>query len=55
MSYNIATQTKIMLACCILHNYIMIEEEVPPDVEIQDEDDRDGINMPILDTYGMTP
>lgn len=53
-SYNIVTQTKITLACCILHNFITIEDGVLHDVEIEDEDDRDGIDEPILDTYGMT-
>ena len=49
------TQTKITLACCILHNFITIEDGVPHYVEVEDEDDRDAINVPILDTYGMTP
>ena len=45
---------KIMLACCILHNFITIEDGVPLDVEIEEEDDYNGINMPILDTYVLT-
>lgn len=47
------TQTKIVLACCILHNFITIEDDIPCEVEIE-EDERDGINVPILETYGMT-
>ena len=53
-SYSINTQTKIVLACCILHNFITIEDGVPRDVEIEEDDERDGINVPILETYGMT-
>ena len=53
-SYNIITQTKIVLSCCILHNFITIEDSVPPDVEIEEDADRDGINVPILETFGMT-
>ena len=51
--YQIMTQTKIVLACCILHNFITIEDDIPREVEIE-EDERDGINVPILETYGMT-
>ena len=53
-SYSIMTQTKIMLACCILHNFITIKDDIPPDVEIEEDDDHDGINVPMLDTSGMT-
>ena len=53
-SYSIVSQTKIVLACCILHNLITIEDGVPHDMEIEEDDDRDGINLPILETYGMT-
>ena len=48
------TQIKIVLACCILHNFIIIEDGVPLEVDIEEEDDREGINVPILETYGMT-
>ena len=40
------TQTKIVLACCIFHNFIVIEEVIQPNVEIEEDDD--------IDTYGMT-
>ena len=53
-SYTIMTPTKIMLACCILHNFIMIEDDVPCKVEIEEDIDRGGINVPILETFGMT-
>ena len=48
------TQTKIVLACCILHNFITIEAKIPPEVEIEEDDDREEVNIPILETYGMT-
>ena len=55
-SYQIMTQTKIVLACCILHNYITIEDGVPLEIKIDkdNDDDRNVINVPILETYGMT-
>ena len=48
------THIKIVLACCILHNFITIEDGVLLEVDIEEEDDREGINVPILETYGMT-
>ena len=53
-SYQIRTQTKIVLACCILHNFITIEDDISFEVDIEKEDDREGINVPILEKYGMT-
>ena len=53
-SYSITTQTKIVLACCILHNFITIEDDVPQVLEIEEDVDRGGINVPILETFGMT-
>ena len=54
-SYQIMTQTRIVLACCILHNYITIEDGVPLEIETDEDDDDDSnaINVPILETYGM--
>ena len=54
MTYQIMTQTKIVLACCILHNFIIIEDGIPSKVDIDKEDDREGIDIPILEIYGMT-
>ena len=54
MSYEIMTQIKIVLTCCILHNFITIEDDIPPEVDVEEEDDREGITVPILETYGMT-
>ena len=53
-SYQIMTQTKIVLACCILHNFIIIEDGIPSKIDIDEEDDREGIDVPILEIYGMT-
>ena len=53
-SYQIRTQTKIVLACCILHNFITIEDGITFEVDIEEEDDREGIDVPILETFGMT-
>ena len=44
----------MMLACCILHNFITIEDGVPQVLEIEEDVDRGGINVPILETFGMT-
>ena len=43
----------IVLACGILHNFITMEDGLPSEVEIEEDDDRVGINVPILETYGM--
>ena len=51
-SYSIFTQTKIVLACGILHNFITMEDGLL-EVEVEEDDDRVGINVPILETYGM--
>lgn len=40
-TYSCDTQTDIILACCILHNYLM---EVDPDQTLIDEVDREIIN-----------
>lgn len=32
----------------------MIEDGVPTEVEIEEEDDRDRINVPVLETYGLS-
>ena len=48
------TQTNIVLACCILHNFITIEDGIPSKIDIHEEDDREGIDVPILEIYGMT-
>ena len=48
------TQSYIILACCILHNFITIEDGLPLEVAIQEEDDRDGIEVPLLETYGLS-
>ena len=53
-SYQIRTQTKIILACCILQNFITIEDGITFEVDIEEEDDHEGIDVPILETYGMT-
>ena len=53
-SYSITTQKKIVLACCILHNFISIEDGVPQVLEIEEDVDRGGINVPILDIFGMS-
>ena len=53
-SYQIMTQTRIVLACCILHNYITIEDGVPLEIEIEEDDDHNAINVPVVETYGMT-
>ena len=53
-SYQIRTQAKIVLVCCILHNFITIEDGINFEVDIEEEDDREGIDVPILETYGMT-
>ena len=53
--YQIITQTKIFLACFILHNFFTIEDGIPSKVKINEEDDCKGIHVPILETYGMTP
>ena len=42
-----------VLACYILHNFITIKDDIPCDVEIE-EDECEGINVPILETYGMS-
>ena len=55
MSYQIMTQLKIVLTCCILHNFITIEDDIPPEVDdVEEEDDREGIDVPILETYEIT-
>ena len=48
------TQSYIILACCILHNFIMIEDGLPLEVATKEEDDRDGIEVPLLETYGLS-
>ena len=52
-SYSLFTQKKIVLACGILHNFITIEDGLPSKIDIEEDDDRVGINVPILETYGM--
>jgi hypothetical protein len=53
-SYQIKTQAHIVLACCILHNFITIEDGLPSEVEFEEEDGRDGIDVPVLETYGLS-
>ena len=48
------TQSYIVLACCILHDFIMIEDGLPLEVAIEEEDDCDGIEVPLLETYGLS-
>lgn len=48
------TQSYIVLACCILHNFITIEDGLPSEEAIEEEDDRDGIEVPLLETYGLS-
>lgn len=48
------TQTNIVLACYILHNFITIEDDIHYEIDIDEEDDHEGIHVPILETYGMT-
>ena len=52
-SYSISTQTKIVLACGILHNFIIVEDGAPLEVDFEEDDVRALINVPILETYGM--
>lgn len=47
-------QTRIVLACTILHNFITVEDGVPLEVELEDDDGHASINVPILETYGMS-
>ena len=54
MSYDIMTQSYIVLACCILHTFITIEDGLPLEVATEEEDDRDGIEVPLLETYGLS-
>ena len=53
-SYDIMTQSYIVLACCILHNFITIEDGLPLEEAIEEEDDHDGIEVPLLETYGLS-
>jgi hypothetical protein len=53
-SYPIMTQAHIVLACCILHNYITLEDDIPSEIVTEEEDDRDGIGVPMLETYGLS-
>ena len=48
------TQKRIVLACTILHNFIMVEDGVPSEVKLEDDDGGAPINVPILETYGMS-
>ena len=48
------TQSYIVLACCILHNFITIEDGLPLEEAIEEEDDHDGIEVPLLETYGLS-
>jgi hypothetical protein len=54
-TYDIMTQAYIVLACCILHNYIT-EVDGLPEVEVEEEDDPDcgGVDVPVLQTYGFS-
>lgn len=53
-SYNIINQINYFLSCGILHNFIMMEDGIPSEVEIEeDDDDHVEINVPVLETYGM--
>lgn len=40
--------------CCILNNFITIKDDITFEVDIEEEDDREGIDVQILETYGMT-
>ena len=48
------TQSYIVLACYILHNFITIEDGLPLEEAIEKEDDHDGIEVPLLETYGLS-
>ena len=48
------TQTKLVLACYILHNYIIIEDHIPLEIKIEEDDDHNAINVPILEMHAMT-
>ena len=48
------TQAHIVLACCILHSYITLEDDIPSEIVTEEEDDRDGIGVPMLETYGLS-
>ncbi|GMF18388.1 unnamed protein product [Phytophthora fragariaefolia] len=41
--YSVETQAKIVRACCVLHNFIRIQKDLPddPDGELKEEDDDD--------------
>lgn len=52
ISYSIFIVTKIVLACNILHNFITMEDFLPSKVDIEEDHDHAGINVPILETYG---
>lgn len=47
------TQVKIFFTCCILDNFITIEDGIPSKIDIDEEDDCEGVHVQILEIYGM--
>lgn len=41
--YSVDTQAKIVRACCVLHNFIRLQEDLPddPEGELEEEDSDD--------------
>ncbi|ETI38257.1 hypothetical protein F442_15794 [Phytophthora nicotianae P10297] len=55
--YSVETQAKIVRACCVLHNFIRLQEDLPddPEGELEEEDsddERPDTNYPERNTTG---